>query len=139
MTGENDKNNPRGLIRYVLLVVSHPVEPTMPQMSAFLLRILPEVNSQPNGSVKLGFLWDKKPISSIDIPALAKQTFGNDVADASRFTYRTLRHKMQGGDTECLVIYDALPHAHPTASNDTNTPTSFSRQASSGKWWQFWK
>src|SRR5207249_2178830 len=37
---------PKGLIRYVLLVVCHSIEPTKSQTAEFLQRLLPELESQ---------------------------------------------------------------------------------------------
>jgi len=139
MTHYTTKGKPTGLIRYVLLVVSHPEQPTAPQMSDFLLRILPEFKTQNDGTAKVGLLWETKPMESIDVPALAMQTFGREVADETKFTYRTLRHKMSGGETRCLVICDAPPSGQPATTKDTTTAPDRPSQASAGKWWQFWK
>jgi hypothetical protein len=88
------------------MVVSNPVQPTPPQMSAFLMDILPEFKTQHDGTGKVGFLWETKPMSSIDVPALAIETFGSQIMDASRYTYRTLHIRLQAGEAKCLVVYD---------------------------------
>lgn len=139
MTDNPAQGKPTTLIRYVLMVVSHPEQPTTPQMSQFLLKILPEFKTQNDGTAKVGFLWETKPMDSIDVPALAVQTFGREVADESKYTYRTLRHKMTGGETKCLVIYDAPPSQQLATSTDTTNAPHRRIEASPGKWWQFWK
>ena len=113
----NTKSTPNGLIRFVLLVVSHPVQPSAPQLSAFLLDILPEFNKQHDGTGKVGMSWETKPISSIDINQLAVKTFGDVIMDESKYTYRTLHLRFNGGEAKCFVVYDIADK----------------------KWWQFWK
>jgi len=138
MIQENSQATRRGLIRFVLLVVSHPEQPTAPQMSAFLLKMLPEFKAQPNGAAKVGLLWETRSMDSIDVPGLAVQTFGSEVANESRYTYRTIRHKMAGGETKCLVIYDLVSTASiPRPS--TSEVTLASGGESVRKWWRFWK
>lgn len=102
------KGKTRGVIRYVLLVVSHPTQPTTAQMSSFVTDILPEFAAQENSEAKLGLLWKTDPINSIDINALAAKTFGNSILDADKHTYRTLVYKLNGGESKCLVVYDVV-------------------------------
>ncbi|OQB94319.1 MAG: hypothetical protein BWX84_00243 [Verrucomicrobia bacterium ADurb.Bin118] len=105
-TKMNNANAPKGLIRYALLVVFHPTEPSVPQMSAFLMDILPEFQSQHDGTGKVGMLWEKRPIDSIDISSLAVKTFGDAILDESKYIYRTLHLKIDGGEAKCFVAYD---------------------------------
>ena len=56
----NDKH--KGFIRYVLLVVSLPAAPNPAQTFAFLNKILPELETQQDGTAKIETLWESKPI-----------------------------------------------------------------------------
>jgi hypothetical protein len=109
-------NKPKGLIRYVLLVVSHPQEPTPGQTFAFLHNLLPEFKKQHDGTEKIATQWLTTPIGSIDMTALAIETFGNGVMN-SNYTHRTLRIGLNEGEARCLVAYDIAVKS----------------------WWQFWK
>ena len=100
------KGKSTGLIRYVLLVVSHPEQPSAGQMSAFLMDILPEFQTQHDGTGKMGLLWETKPINSIDMSSVAIKTFGDVIMDESKYTYRTLHLGINGGEAKCLVVYD---------------------------------
>jgi hypothetical protein len=103
------KSKPSGLIRYVLLVVSHPNEPTPRQTFEFMESILPELGRQEKkheGVAKIAWLWKTEPMSSIDMTALAAKSFGAAVVDNGLYTYRTIHFKLQGGEAKCLVAYD---------------------------------
>ena len=102
--GANEK--PRGLIRYVLMVASLPTQPTNPQMSAFVMDLLPELEKQNDGTAKIGLLWETKPMYLIDVQALAVEAFGNIVLDSNKFIYRTLSVKLGTGEAKCFVVYD---------------------------------
>jgi hypothetical protein len=107
MTNNDEKLKPRGLIRFVFLAVSHPdIQPTAQQMSAFIMEKLPEFEKQPNGTAKIGLLCETKSMNLIDIYSLAMETFGNEVSDESKYTYRTMHFGIDGGEAKCLVIYD---------------------------------
>jgi hypothetical protein len=108
-------DRPDGLIRYVLLAVSHPVEPTTPQTFAFLNDILPELKSRIDGTEKIACRWlGTKPMGSVDMTALAIETFGKGVANNNIYTYRTLHLGLKGGEAKCLVAYDASSRKRPT-------------------------
>ena len=111
----------RGLIRYVLLVVCHPEwQPTAAQMSEFLLNKFPGFASQPNGSAKVGLLYEAKPMHLIDMNTVAMESFGKEVSDNSKYTYRTMHFSLKGGEAKILVIYD----------NAISGPR---------KWYRFWE
>jgi hypothetical protein len=102
--GKNEK--PRGLIRYVLLVTSLPTQPTNPQMASFLMDLLPELDSQQDGTAKIGFLWETKSMHLIDIQALAVESFGNIILDSNKYIYRTQHIKLKTGEAKCFIVYD---------------------------------
>jgi hypothetical protein len=108
-SNEEADSTSRGLIRYVLLVVCHPTwQPTTAQMSEFVCDRLPEFGRQPNGTAKVGLLFDSIPMSSIDMAGRAVEAFGSKVSDESRFIYRTLHFGLKGGEAKILVIYDRV-------------------------------
>ena len=117
----NTSDKPKGFIRYVLLVVSHPAAPTPPQTCEFLNKILPELETQQDGSAKVGTLWETKPISEIDMTAKAVEAFGGSVVNNDIYVYRTLHLGLRGGDAKCLVVYDKAS------------------AVSTKKWWRLWK
>ena len=150
----NTSNNPKGHIRYVLLVVSLPTEPTPAQTFEFLNKILPELETQQDGSAKIGTLWEPKAIEAIDMTAKAVEAFGRGVADKDRYVSRTLTLSLSTGGVKCLVVYDkeiAQQHRQsekgpsgPTGTRKTEgTPPSVGHnqalKVSTKKWWQFWK
>jgi hypothetical protein len=92
----------RGEIKFALLVASLPEEPSMPHMCEFVQKSLPELK---NPNAKIGFVWKTDPIESIDASALAVNTFGSEVADPNRYTYRTISFKLPNGHAKVLVIY----------------------------------
>ena len=108
-------------------------------MSAFLTEILPELKAQSNEATKVSFLWDTKPMSAIDVPALAMQSFGHEVSDESKYTYRTLRYGLNGGEAKCLVIYDAPQSRQPATTDLVTTAPNHPSKAGVLKWYQFWK
>jgi hypothetical protein len=99
-------HKPKGSIRYVLLVVSHPVQPDPRQTFGFLNKIVPELQTQQDGTAKIGTLWETKPIATIDMSAKAVEAFGHGVVNNDIYTYRTLHLSIRGGDAKCLVVYD---------------------------------
>ncbi|WP_295433887.1 hypothetical protein [uncultured Thiodictyon sp.] len=105
MSAVCEQGRPEGLIHCAFMVVSYPVEPTVPQMGAFLMRILPELGMPENRLAKLGFFWDSKPMELLDINALAISTFGDEITDAESYIYRTIHHKLDGGAAKCLIVY----------------------------------
>jgi hypothetical protein len=119
---DDTRQKPKGLIRYVLLVVSHPVQPNPQQTFEFLNKILPELRTQHDDSPKIGTLWETTPIAGIDMTAKAAEAFGASIVNNDLYIYRTLHLGLGGGDAECLVVYDK-----PGSSR------------SSKKWWRFWK
>lgn len=108
-------DKPKGTIRYVLLVVSHPTAPTPSQSSKFLIENLPELDSQHDDNTKIGQLWKTDPMSSIDMTALAVEAFGHDFSDNRIYTYRTVYFGLHGGEAKILIAYKKK------------------------KWWQFWR
>jgi len=100
------QQKPTGLIRYLLLVVSHPVQPNPRQTFDFLNEILPELKTQQNDSTKIGTLWVTTPIGGIDMTAKAIEAFGVGVVNNDLYIYRTLHLGLHGGDAKCLVVYD---------------------------------
>lgn len=119
---DDTEQKPKGLIRYALLVVSHPVQPNPQQTFEFLNKILPELRMQQDDSTKIGTLWETTPIAGIDMAAKAVEAFGASVVNNDLYTYRTLHLGLSGGDAKCLVVYDK------TGSSP-----------SSKKWWRFRK
>jgi len=105
----------QGLIRYVLLVVSHPMPPTRAQTAEFLNKILPELKTQQDGTAKIGILLETDPIGSVDMTAKAVEAFGDRVVDNEAYTYRTLHLGLRGGGAKCLVVYDKSPAGLATA------------------------
>jgi hypothetical protein len=115
-------------IRYVLLVVSHPTAPTAPQTAAFLMDILPELDTQHHESTKIGTLWVTTPIAAVDMAAKAAEAFGPGIVNNEVYTYRTLQLKLKEGDAKCLVVYDkavnsdVTPLAAPSNAPDPVIP-----------------
>jgi hypothetical protein len=101
-------------IRYVLLVVSHPTAPTAPQTAAFLMDILPELDTQHHESTKIGTLWVTTPIAAVDMAAKAAEAFGPGIVNNEVYTYRTLQLKLKEGDAKCLVVYDKAVNSDVT-------------------------
>jgi hypothetical protein len=99
-------SKPKGAIRFVLMVVFHPIQTSTPQMSAFLMDLLPDLNSQNNRNGKIGLIWKPDPIDLIDLQSLAIKTFGEGITDTNTYIYRTLHLGIDGGDVKCLVVYD---------------------------------
>jgi hypothetical protein len=124
---------PKGFIRYVLLVISLPVEPTPPQTFAFLNKILPELETQQDGTAKIAKHWVTTPMSSIDMAAVAAEAFGNEVVNNSIYDYRTLHLGLNGGEAKCLVVYDK------TVAAPSSTGRIQASAVSPKKWWQFGK
>lgn len=104
-----DSTYPRGMVRYALLVMSHPEQPETADMANFVLERLPVLKSQPDGNAKIGFLWITDPIDGVDMSSKALEAFGNDVADESKYVYRTLGFSLPGGGAKILVAYDIAP------------------------------
>ena len=104
--GDNSRRKKRGLIRYVLMIVSHPSQPSTPQMSQFLLSILPEFKAQKDGTAKVGLLWETESMNLINLPKLAIETFGNGITNSDKYTYRTIHFGITGGEAKCFVVYD---------------------------------
>lgn len=111
---------PSGLIRYVLLVVSHPVQPTTGQMSKFLTEVLPEFTKQPKDTGIAGLLHETKPMHMINMPKVATEAFGEGILDESKYIYRTMHFGLNGGEAKCFVVYDIASKC-------------------AAKWWQIWK
>jgi hypothetical protein len=101
------KNEPTGIIRYVLLVTSVPVQLTTAQMSTLVMECLPNFEKQQDGTCKISFIWRTEPMNLIDVPALAIETFGNGIMDANKYVYRRLNIKLKTGEACILVVYDA--------------------------------
>lgn len=95
-----------GNISYLLMVVTHPIQPSAGQMSAFLFDRIPELSTS---NAKIGFLWETKPIDTINIQALAIDTFGAEVADETKHMYRTLQFLIEGGEGKIFAVYDIRP------------------------------
>ena len=92
-------------ISYAFMVVSHPIQPSDGQLSAFLIKTLPELATS-DGDGQLGFLWVTNLLNSVDITALAIDAFGNCIIDESKYIYRTLHLGIDGGEAKCLVVYE---------------------------------
>ena len=90
------------------MVASLPTQPTNPQMSAFVMDLLPELEKQNDGTAKIGLLWETKPMYLIDVQALAVDSFGDIILDSSKFIYRTLSIKLGTGEAKCFVVYDVI-------------------------------
>ncbi len=104
---KNDVSKYRGSIRYVFLVVCHSEwEATAGEMSAFLHDRLPELNEQTDGTAKIGFLHSTDPLHSLDISAIAIETFGKQVSDERLYTYRTMHFRIEGGEGKIFVVYN---------------------------------
>jgi hypothetical protein len=100
-------------------------------MSEFVCDQLPEFRRQPNGTAKVGLLWDTAPMNSIDMAGRAVEAFGSEVSDESRFTYRTLHFGLKDGDAKILVIYDRVRSTPKSPSSRSSS----SRVNPSRRWW----
>ncbi len=62
--------------------------------------------TQQDGTAKVGILWEKNPLSTIDMTAKAVEAFGCGVVNNAIYTYRTLHFGLKAGEATCLVAYD---------------------------------
>jgi len=103
---ENTNEKPKGLIRFVFLVVSLPVQPEQTQMAEFLMNLLPEFEQQQDGTAKIGFLCETTSMNLINVQSLAIDAFGNNILDSDKYIYRTISIKLKTGEAKCFVVYD---------------------------------
>jgi len=135
----------RGLIKYILLIFSHPTAKFDELGLALLVdKTLPEYISQKYNKAKIGFMPDTEPINSFDLPSLAIETFGEGIKNEKIYIYRMLHFKCDGGEGKCLVVYDKkqkenkpITKLDKLSSSVMNTDNSISNK--SKKWWEFWK
>lgn len=93
------------IINYAILVISSSVQPEVNHATSLLLHILPELNARYNKKAQVALLWDTIPISKVNIPELAIKTFGIDLADHNKNTYRTISYSLKEGEAKCFVVY----------------------------------
>jgi hypothetical protein len=109
MANTDKSGLPVGLIRYALLVVSLPVQPTTADMCKLLMEMIPDFEKRQDGTAKISLQWKAEPMDAIDVPDLAIRYFGNEIIDANKFLYRILPVKLEKGEARCFVVIDAHP------------------------------
>jgi hypothetical protein len=93
-------------IKYVLLVVSHPTwEPTSQQLGEFLYGQLPELKEN-HDDTQIGLLVETCQLTPEFMLETAIDTFGSDVNNDEKYTYRTIHGVIDGGEARILVAYD---------------------------------
>lgn len=96
-----------GIIRYVLLVVSQPVEPTPSQMAALIKKYVPELDAWRDPNTKIAHVWKTEPMSQINMTTLAVEAFGTGAIDIDAYNYRSASDKIiTGEETGYFIAYE---------------------------------
>lgn len=90
-------------IKFVLLLISHQTyKPTDAEVNDFLSEKLPELYESKAQVVSYNITGTITPVT---IRNIAIDVFGEEVADDSLYTYRTISFTISGGDGRIFVVY----------------------------------
>lgn len=90
-------------IKYVLLLISHPTyKPTNTEAIDFVKGKLPELHGS---DAQIASYHITRAIRPLTTQTIAIDLFGEEVANDSLFTYRTISFAIIGGEGRIFVIY----------------------------------
>jgi hypothetical protein len=89
--------------KYVLLLISHPrYKPTNTEVNDFVHEKLPELHK---GEAQIASYNISGAITLVVIRNIAIDVFGEEVANQSLYTYRTISFSISGGEGGIFAVY----------------------------------
>jgi hypothetical protein len=91
-------------IKYALVAISHPTHQlTASEVTSFLVDTLPEYR---DSNAKTGWFTISGQLTPDVLRNAAIESFGYDVSNDNKYSYRTISFSINNGDGRIFVIYE---------------------------------